>query len=192
MANTDYIARNKVGNLIPIEYYPEIFKAAAAESVVLANARRLRDMERHELALTAEDALPLAYFTNGDTYQTSNLCDIRIDYLKTRNTCESRNLRIISTECRSDMHDTCTVLCSHIVARNDAESAFARIEPWDELLVADANEVCTLERAVLVELEMVNDGFGQRLAFIIKKLLIEKYEIIVLLITNTRLTLDVQ
>lgn len=67
MANTDYIARNKTGNLIPVEYYPEIFKAAAAESVVLANARRLRDMERHELALTAEDALPLAYFTNGDT-----------------------------------------------------------------------------------------------------------------------------
>lgn len=25
------------------------------------------------------------YFTNGDTYQESNLCDIRIDYLKTRN-----------------------------------------------------------------------------------------------------------
>ena len=67
MANSDFIARNKTGNLIPIEYYPEIFKAAAAESVVLANARRLRDMERHELALTAEDALPLAYFTNGDT-----------------------------------------------------------------------------------------------------------------------------
>lgn len=67
MANTDFIARNKVGNLIPIEYYPEIFKSAAAESVVLANARRLRDMERHELALTAEDALPMAYFTNGDT-----------------------------------------------------------------------------------------------------------------------------
>jgi len=67
MANSDYIARNKVGNLIPIEYYPEIFKSAAAESVVLANARRLRDMERHELALTAEDALPMAYFTNGDT-----------------------------------------------------------------------------------------------------------------------------
>ena len=67
MANTDYIARNKTGNLIPIEYYPEIFKSAAAESVVLANARRLRDMERHELALTAEDALPMAYFTNGDT-----------------------------------------------------------------------------------------------------------------------------
>ena len=67
MANTDYIARNKTGNLIPVEYYPEIFKAAAAESVVLANARRLRDMERHELALTAEDAPPLAYFTNGDT-----------------------------------------------------------------------------------------------------------------------------
>ena len=67
MASSDYIARNKTGNLIPIEYYPEIFKAATAESVVLANARRLRDMERHELALTAEDALPLAYFTNGDT-----------------------------------------------------------------------------------------------------------------------------
>lgn len=25
------------------------------------------------------------YFTNGDTYATTNLCDIRIDYLKTRN-----------------------------------------------------------------------------------------------------------
>ena len=25
------------------------------------------------------------YFTNGDTYATANLCDIRIDYLKTRN-----------------------------------------------------------------------------------------------------------
>jgi len=25
------------------------------------------------------------YFTNGDTFQASNLCDIRIDYLKTRN-----------------------------------------------------------------------------------------------------------
>ena len=67
MANTDFIARDKVGNLVPIEYYPEIFKAAASESVVLANARRLRDMERHELALTAENALPMAYFTNGDT-----------------------------------------------------------------------------------------------------------------------------
>lgn len=67
MANTDFIARDKVGNLVPIEYYPEIFKAASAESVVLANARRLRDMERHELALTAENALPMAYFTNGDT-----------------------------------------------------------------------------------------------------------------------------
>ena len=67
MASSDYIARNKVGNLVPIEYYPEIFKAMLAESVVMSNARRLRDMERHELALTVEDALPIAYFTNGDT-----------------------------------------------------------------------------------------------------------------------------
>ena len=67
MANSDYIARNKVGNLVPVEYYDEIFKAMRAESVVMANARRLRDMERHELALTVEDALPIAYFTNGDT-----------------------------------------------------------------------------------------------------------------------------
>jgi len=67
MASSDFIARNKVGNLVPIEYYPEIFKSMQAESVVMANARRLRDMERHELALTAEDALPVAYFTNGDT-----------------------------------------------------------------------------------------------------------------------------
>lgn len=66
MANTDFIARDKVGNLVPVEYYPEIFKAAASESVVLANARRLRDMERKQLAMTVTDALPLVYFTNGD------------------------------------------------------------------------------------------------------------------------------
>lgn len=67
MANTDFIARNKVGNLVPLEYYPEIFKAASSESVVLANARRLRDMERYQMALTVTDALPMVYFTNGDT-----------------------------------------------------------------------------------------------------------------------------
>ena len=43
------------------------------------------------------------------------------------------------------MHDTGTVLCCHIVAWDDTESTLARIEPRDELLIADTHKVCTLE-----------------------------------------------
>lgn len=66
MAYTDIIARTDTGNLIPPEYVDEIIKSAKESSVVLANARRLRDMERGEMKMSVESALPMAYFVNGD------------------------------------------------------------------------------------------------------------------------------
>ena len=67
MAYNDMIARGKTGNMIPPEYFSEVIESARESSVVLANARRLRDMERQEMKMTVEDALPMAYFVNGDT-----------------------------------------------------------------------------------------------------------------------------
>lgn len=67
MAYDDMIERGDVGNMIPPEYVTEIIKSAKEQSVVLQNARRLRDMDRKEMKMTVEDALPMAYFVNGDT-----------------------------------------------------------------------------------------------------------------------------
>ena len=66
MAYDDIIERGDTGNMIPPEYVAEIIKDARQDSVVLANARRLRDMDRRETKMTVEDALPMAYFVNGD------------------------------------------------------------------------------------------------------------------------------
>ena len=66
MAYDDIIERGDTGNMIPPEYVAEIIKSAKENSVVLQNARRLRDMERKEVKMTVEDALPMAYFVNGD------------------------------------------------------------------------------------------------------------------------------
>ena len=66
MAYDDIIERGDTGNMIPPEYVAEIIKSAKESSVVLANARKLRDMERKETKMTVEDALPMAYFVNGD------------------------------------------------------------------------------------------------------------------------------
>ena len=66
MAYDDIIERGDTGNMIPPEYAAEIIKSAKESSVVLQNARRLRDMERKEVKMTVEDALPMAYFVNGD------------------------------------------------------------------------------------------------------------------------------
>lgn len=66
MAYDDIIERGDTGNMIPPEYVAEIIKSAKESSVVLANARRLRDMDRKETKMTVEDALPMAYFVNGD------------------------------------------------------------------------------------------------------------------------------
>lgn len=66
MAYDDMIDRGDTGNMIPPEYVAEIIKSAKEQSVVLQNARRLRDMDRKEMKMTVEDALPMAYFVNGD------------------------------------------------------------------------------------------------------------------------------
>lgn len=66
MAYDDIIERGDTGNMIPPEYVAEIIKGAKDVSVVLQNARQLRDMERKEVKMTVEDALPMAYFVNGD------------------------------------------------------------------------------------------------------------------------------
>ena len=66
MAYDDIIERGDTGNMIPPEYVAEIIKSAKESSTVLQNARRLRDMERKEVKMTVEDALPMAYFVNGD------------------------------------------------------------------------------------------------------------------------------
>lgn len=66
MAYDDMIGRSDTGNMIPPEYVAEIITSAKESSIVLANARRLRDMERKEVKMTVEDALPMAYFVNGD------------------------------------------------------------------------------------------------------------------------------
>lgn len=66
MAYNSYIQRSKTGNMIPMQYVDEIFKVATENSVVMSLARRLRDMETNQVALTVTDALPTAYFVNGD------------------------------------------------------------------------------------------------------------------------------
>ena len=73
---------------------------------------------------------------------------VAVNHLKSGNTGKTSHLGVIRTECRSDMNDTCTVLSSHIVARNHLKRTLARIEPRDELLVADACKVRTLEHTV--------------------------------------------
>ena len=82
---------------------------------------------------------------------------VTVDHLKAGNTGKTSHLRVIRTECRSDMNDTGTILCSHIITRNHSEGALARIEPRDELLIADAHQIRTLESAVkhLVRHELV-------------------------------------
>jgi len=48
----------------------------------------LKTHNRFEKGDDSDDSEPYdfcMYFTSGDTYSTYNLCDIRIDYLKTRN-----------------------------------------------------------------------------------------------------------
>lgn len=66
MAYNDFIGRSNTGNMIPPEFVDEVIESTKENSVVLGMARRLRDMQRHEMKLTVEDALPMAYFVNGD------------------------------------------------------------------------------------------------------------------------------
>ena len=64
MANI--IDRNSLSGLIPEEVSREILQGAVAESAVLKMARRLPNMSSKTLAINVLDALPTAYFVNGE------------------------------------------------------------------------------------------------------------------------------
>lgn len=53
--------------LIPEEELPGIVQGIIAESTVLQNFGRLRDMRAKELSIKVLDSLPMAYWVNGDT-----------------------------------------------------------------------------------------------------------------------------
>ncbi len=60
------ISRGDASALIPQEYADQIAQAATHESAVLRLGRRLRDMSRYQQNLPVLDALPHAYFVNGE------------------------------------------------------------------------------------------------------------------------------
>ena len=55
---------------------------------------------------------------------------------------------VVGAEGRRDVHDAGTVLGRHVVARDDAERVAVRLEPRDQLAVADAHQLPALVRAV--------------------------------------------
>ena len=83
--------------------------------------------------------------------------DLRIDVFKIFSapagegnlyTCSLCHLCVVSTECRCDMNDTCTVLSCNIITWDHLESTLTWVEPRNELLVADACELAALECAL--------------------------------------------
>ena len=69
------ISRSNLAGLIPEEISREIIQGATEDSAVLAMGRRLSNMTSNQLVLNVLDALPTAYFVNGDTgrKQTTNM-----------------------------------------------------------------------------------------------------------------------
>lgn len=59
--------RTDAGALIRTKYYPEIFKGAVENSNVMRMARRLANMSAKTTSISVLNALPVAYFVNGDT-----------------------------------------------------------------------------------------------------------------------------
>ena len=72
---TSIISRTNAAGLIPEEISREIIQGATESSVVLKLGRRLANMTSNQLVLNVLDALPTAYFVNGDTglKQTTNM-----------------------------------------------------------------------------------------------------------------------
>ena len=60
------IDRTKLGGLIPEPVTREIMQGAIAESAVLRMARRLPNMSSKTQTINVLDALPTAYFVNGE------------------------------------------------------------------------------------------------------------------------------
>ena len=63
------------------------------------------------------------------------------NHYQRRNSSGLCYLVIVSTESRSNVYDTCTILGCHIVARNYAESAVGRLNPRENLLVTHVEKV---------------------------------------------------
>ena len=73
---------------------------------------------------------------------------VLVHHIKSRNSGSLGHLRIVGTEGRSDVNYTGSALLGgDIVAKYHAESAFARIKPRNELLVAQSLELAALEGA---------------------------------------------
>ena len=70
---------------------------------------------------------------------------ILVDHLQGRYASGGSDALVVGTEGRGNMDDTCTIFSGDIVARDDAESAFARVDPRNELFVFDADKVFALE-----------------------------------------------
>ena len=67
MPDTNYISRNNLSGLIPEPVTREIIQGSVEQSAVLRMARRLPNMTSRTQTLNVLDALPTAYFVNGDT-----------------------------------------------------------------------------------------------------------------------------
>ena len=79
----DIIDRSKLSGLIPEPVTREIIQGAVAESAVLRMARRLPNMTSKTQTLNVLDALPTAYFVNGEA--TSGAADSKTSLKKTTN-----------------------------------------------------------------------------------------------------------
>ena len=79
----DIIDRSKLSGLIPEPITREIIQGAVTESAVLRMARRLPNMTSKTQTLNVLDALPTAYFVNGEA--TTGAADSKASLKKTTN-----------------------------------------------------------------------------------------------------------
>ena len=79
----DIIDRSKLSGLIPEPVTREIIQGAVTESAVLRMARRLPNMTSKTQILNVLDALPTAYFVNGEA--TTGASDSKSSLKKTTN-----------------------------------------------------------------------------------------------------------
>lgn len=79
----DIIDRSKLSGLIPEPVTREIIQGAVTESAVLRMARRLPNMTSKTQTLNVLDALPTAYFVNGEA--TTGTADSKASLKKTTN-----------------------------------------------------------------------------------------------------------
>ena len=79
----DIIDRSKLSGLIPEPVTREIIQGAVTESAVLRMARRLPNMTSKTQTLNVLDALPTAYFVNGEP--TTGASDSKASLKKTTN-----------------------------------------------------------------------------------------------------------